>query len=370
MNSFAPKMTGNMWFRAVSLLPVVSALLADLRGHTGGVFSLSFSADSTMLASAGFDKTVRLWNVSSLSASSPPVDPRILGGHRVAVTSVAFSKDGDKVVTGSGDNSSIVWDVSSGKRFAVMRHPGTVHGVAFNPENNTELATACSDGTIRIFDNRAVLAKELVGHNDGVYALAYSPDGKFLVSVSKDRSVRIWNLTHDEVAILDGHRDDVVSVATTDNAVVSGSWDRSARIWRRGDVDQGETAWKLGRVIKSQDNKLVFGVAFMEGDRVVICSGSMKKSPVVNVYDLETGTPLRTLQRHKDTPLSVALAPNTMMMATAGWDSRVLVYDAFSNTDDTGETPEDEEEPHKQKKAKLPDAYSKFTNFEGTHAVL
>ena len=85
-----------------------SACLQTLEGHSDSVRSVAFSHDSTRLASASFDNTVKIWDASSGDCL------QTLGGHSHWVSSVAFSHDSTRLASASDDNMVKIWDASSG----------------------------------------------------------------------------------------------------------------------------------------------------------------------------------------------------------------------------------------------------------------
>ena len=74
----------------------------------------------------------------------------------------------------------------------------------------------------------------LTGHTNVIFAIAYSPDGNYIVTGSRDTTGRVWNAhTGNLVTVLKGHNEPVTSVCFTINSkrVVTGSWDKTARVW-------------------------------------------------------------------------------------------------------------------------------------------
>jgi eukaryotic-like serine/threonine-protein kinase len=139
-----------------------ASTLRSLSGHDGpGIWSLGFSSDSRWLATAGNDNAVRLWN---LTAANPAVAVTVLPGIRYGgnVHGVAFSSDGRWLAAGAGDlgragpSSVRVWDLTAG--------------------------------------NPASTEKVLRGHAGGVLSVAFSLDGQWLATGSKDE-IRLWDLT-------------------------------------------------------------------------------------------------------------------------------------------------------------------------------
>ncbi|HKN51406.1 MAG TPA: WD40 repeat domain-containing protein, partial [Amycolatopsis sp.] len=208
--------------------------LATLTGHTDDVNAVAFSPDGWTLATASTDHTVKLWNVTNPRA---PGEPRTLTGHAESVVAAAFSPDGGRLATASFDRSIMLWDLSKpGKPTIMAGHGGPVTWVAFNADG-TRLASASQDGTARVWD--AATGRQLdklAGHDRIVRSVAFSPDD-VVATAGEDGTGRLWQPTdHDhyrQVAVLQAHAGPVVSIAFSRDGrqLVTGSDDNTAVLW-------------------------------------------------------------------------------------------------------------------------------------------
>lgn len=165
-----------------------SACLQTLEGHSNGVTSVAFSHNSTHLASASGDKTVKIWDVNSGACL------QTLEGHSSTVTSIAFSHDSTWLASASYDKTVKILDASSGVCLQTLTgHRNGVTSIAFS-HNSTQMASASEDMTVKIWDaSSGACLQTLAGHWSDVKSVTFSRDSTRLASASGDKTVKIWN---------------------------------------------------------------------------------------------------------------------------------------------------------------------------------
>jgi len=228
-----------------------------------GVDDLTFSFDGSRLATGGFDKTVKVWDLANGQ------ELLTLDGHAVAVYSVAFDPKGERLAAGSFGPVK-VWGVATGRELLTLKgHKGAVYGVAFDPDGQ-RIASASTDGTVKVWD--AANGQELLtlkGDLGNICGVAFSPDGARIASASKDRTVKVWDAANgQELLTLKGHTGSVYSVAFSPDGqrIVSASGDDTVKIW---DATAGHELLTL-----NGHNSGVFRVAFdPNGKRLISASG-------------------------------------------------------------------------------------------------
>ncbi|KAK6987700.1 WD40 repeat-like protein [Favolaschia claudopus] len=201
-------------------------------------------------------------------------------------------------------------------------HTELVTSVAFSP-NGEWIVSGSRDNTLRIWEasSGAPIGEPLHGHTDWVRCVAFSPNGQHILSGSADRTLRIWDAgTGAPIGEpLHGHTDWVRCVAFSPNGqrILSGSDDRTLRIWDAGtgvpigDPLQGHTGW-------------VISVAF-SADGQHIVSGSADNT--LQIWDVGTGAPLGDPLQGTGWVSSVAFSPDGQHIVSGSDDKTVRLWD-------------------------------------------
>lgn len=249
-------------------------IVRRFRGLLGRVSALAFSPDGAIVLGGAWDGSLRLWDVETGETVQR------LEGHTAGVLDAEFSADGQRIVSSSEDKSLIVWDSLTGD--VVWRADGfadAINSAAYSPDGRTIAAAfgtyrytagTFTDTSLRLFD--AATGHELrhlEGHTGPVTALAFSPDGRTLLSGSTDATLRLWDVaTGRELRRYTGHSGAIwdVSVSPDGRYAASGSQDSSVIIWK---VDTGDVLR-----VYVDGAALIVGVRFTpDGSSLLVATG-------------------------------------------------------------------------------------------------
>ncbi|MER5215720.1 WD40 repeat domain-containing protein [Streptomyces sp. NPDC002838] len=318
------------------LISIVNAPLATpLRGHTGAVYLTSFSPDGETLATASYDRTVRLWDVSDPSRPRPLGKP--LTGHTSWVSSAVFSPDGRTLASAADDGTVRLWDVRDPRHPRPLGppltgHDGTIYLVAFSPDGRT-LASAGEDRTVRLWDvaapDRPKAIGALTGHTAAVRSVAFSPDGRTLATGGDDDTVRLWNVAEPgrakALGTLTGHTDLVHSVAfgPDGRTLASGGADDTVRLW---DVADPARAAPIGPPLTGHTGP-IWSVTFSPDGSTLAAASADSTASLWNVsdpaYPSQVGEPLAGSSGEM---YALGFSPDGRTLATGSGDSKVRLW--------------------------------------------
>lgn len=210
-------------------------LINTLSQHTKGIVCIAISPDGKTLASGGWDETIKLWNLSTGELIYS------LKGHTGSVQSLAITADSQTLISGSFDQTIKLWCLERGEFLGnLAEKDGHISALALSADGQT-LASAGGDGiiTLRQLDTARIgttptFALTLSGNLSSVASLAISPDDQILAASCMDGNVKLWQLATGElVNILHGHTGPVKSAVFSLNCptLISGSADGTIRIW-------------------------------------------------------------------------------------------------------------------------------------------
>jgi len=320
-------------FGAIACADEKPILTINPGGHTAMVRELIFTPDGRELISAGDDKVIRIWDVET-GELNRTLRGQIGAGPEGKIFAAALSPDGRTLAVGgygiaSNYGTIRIFDLASGEVLGVLKgHTNVIQALAFSPDGRY-LVSGSKAHTVRLWKvdhpnkfgrpdssgtGRPDSSGKLKGHTDRVYGVAFTPDGKRVVSASYDNTLRLWRVSDGSlIRKMKGHTDNVFCVATSPNGrwIASGSDDHTIRLWR---ADTGEFVKILGK-----HNYAVCTISFSPDSRSLVSVGGNTGSDYqARVWSAPDGELLTTYDKHDNSVAASAWHPGGELVATAG----------------------------------------------------
>ena len=339
------------------------------QAHVEAVWTLAFSPDGRLLATGGYD-TVKLWDCEGLIPCGRPPEGMPHGtllwtGKQDYPRVLAFCRAGSLLASAGTDATVRLWDPQNGTALQTLAHSSEVYAVAFSPDGRL-LASGCVNGEMRLWERQqtepATYVEILSTQTSWVTDLAFAPDGRTLVSAHWDRTVKLWEL--ESLRLLDtlsdlqarrlawspdgrtlaccggdkmiwlwdveggrcsaallGHTGEVYRLAFAPDSrlLLSGSADSTLRVW---DVESRQCLHVIAGYAVS-----LCDLDWSPDGTHLVSGGS---DALVTIWDLSEETPPQVLHGHTWIVLGAGWSPDGRFVASGGWDTTIRLWDTTS----------------------------------------
>ncbi len=301
-----------------------------LHGHTSNITSLKFSRDGKILASASWDKTVRLWDVSGRREL-------FTLEHKEPIQEIMFSPVTEHLYSSGFDSSIHIWNTENGRLQKTFRVKGKVdlEAIALSPDTRILAQAVATQKEVQFWnvDTGESLGLGLPHRFTQVFDIAFSPDSK-LIAVAHDKSIELWDVTTAKLRVKElSHADYVFGIAFSPNGklLASASSDGTVRLW------ETNTGNEVGEPVVGHNNGAE-SVAFSEDGRL-LASGDVAGNILIWEIPIGLGlskvTDYRTLKPslkmhfyrpdNRQKPI-MAFSPDNRMLATSSRDGIISLW--------------------------------------------
>jgi WD40 repeat protein/serine/threonine protein kinase len=350
---------------AVHLVELASGRRQVLYGHEDRVLWLRFSSNGKGLLSAGYDGAVRRWTLPiqpheriQSQADADPVFSFSVPGRLLAYTgkehirtrslvtgaerdvpgalgvinSLALSPDGDWLAVGGKDGAVSLVDLARGEVRALLRHDDEVYQVLFSPDgryvascahvklrgaaDHMTVASSGRDKTVRVFDRERGEPHVFSGSARPVRDIAFSSDGSALASASIDGSLRVIDLSRMEERVLASEADFLADVELSPDG-------RTLAIFGRTGIFLVDRQTGAKRPLVGHQS-YAHAIAFSPDGKTLASGGN---DSLAILWDVETGAAKRTLRGHRGPVRALAFSSDGRQLATAAYDGLVLLWE-------------------------------------------
>jgi len=267
-----------------------------LEGHKRDVMAVASSPDGNWIVSGSLDGTVRIWDtILGVQIFSWPI------GDLTINNTMAFSSDGSQFICANSDRMVRVWDIGlwdaksgSGENAAFFQIPTTPLSIALSPDGMQFAIGAMALGVL-VYDMTVGMqnGSPQPAHRNVSRAVAVSPDGSRVICGSQN-SIRSWAVVSgDEISpMLIGHHGSISALAFSPNGrqIVSSSDDKTIRLWVTASGEES-LAWSVLRSAESESS--ISSLAFShQGTQIVSCSDN------IHVWDVSSGSLMHRFDEH------------------------------------------------------------------------
>lgn len=332
------------WAMALNIIPVCfDAADPDLRaessaseegnseGHSILMRSIAFSPDGKTMVSAGWDQTLRLWDVKEnkpLRVMGDPVSVSDLATDRGAdfpqmYHCAVFHPDGQTIAAGAQDGTVRFRRVADGKELSVVQaHQGEIWALEYSHDGKY-LASGGTDRCVCLW-NAQPMHKPCwkLAHGGAIQSVAFSPDGRVLATACNDGLVRLLEVeTGKQIGVLIGHKSSVRSVAFSPDGktLASGGTDGTVRLW---DWESGKQGRRLELPTTDGDDNWAMSIVFCSGGEVI--AASCQDGRVLG-WHVDSGECFHSVKYQSSIIWAIAASPDGKTLAITGKHQPIIL---------------------------------------------
>lgn len=297
--------------------PPDQGAIFKFEGHSDSVSRVAFSHDGKLLATAGLDAIVSIWDVSDGTLVTK------LEGPSESIETIEWHAKGPVLLAGCGDGTAWMWDASPKGNGAVLNvfggHGNAVNAAKFTPDG-TKIVTVGEDASLRVWGPKTGKQLAIVQghgfHEAGINCLAIHADNNLALTGGQDNNACLVNLsTAKPKSMLQGHTDSVEEVAwvTGNPWAVTGSLDCKIGVW---DLNTGHNRQWIENGNAGITSLQMIGDVIYTADTL----------GYIRLWDVRSSSNIQTIRASQDPILAFDVLASHKLIATAGDDALIKLY--------------------------------------------
>lgn len=283
-----------------------------LEGHAGIVWQIAYSPDGRTLASASADGTLRFWGIDGREEG-------LVEGFGSPLLDVQFEPKTGQIAAVDADGRLLLWDRSRKLLQNWSAHRAPTRAVQFSPDGQL-IATASQDGTVKIWNKQGTLMQTLRGEGFSIQALLWT-QGEQIIAGDEQGKIYLWNSAGERVATFSNHQAAVTAldIHPEEPILVSVGRDRQVKLY---DLDSREM---INGFLAHRGP--IYNVRFTPGGEELITVGDDKLIHVWQLDETFTAALRETLVGHTGLVAALAISPDGGTIATSGGDRAVRLWE-------------------------------------------
>ncbi len=279
-------------------------------GHTSKIRAIAWDATGSILAAADQNGFISIFDGTKVT--------HFFRGHREAAVALSFSPDGHMLASAGYDKQIRIWDVNSGMLLTALRYHDAFYDIAFSTDGKN-VAAASRDGTIQFFSLKTHKKSSITSHFGTLLSIAFTDNGSHIISAGEGERMEMWKTDFSsDIKRYNKHSTYIPAVALSSDGslLASSGWDKTLILWN----GNNETPIHQFRNLTA----VVYTILFSNDDTQLITTDA---KGWIRVYDTRKEALLIEKQGHTSAINKSVLSPDGRILATAGKDGTVRLWD-------------------------------------------
>lgn len=279
--------------------------LVTLAGHHNSVNQASFSPDGKKIITVSEDSTAILWNTNGDKIKT-------FIGHNGTINRGIFTPNGKKVLTASSDSTIKLWSLDGSNLKTFKGHENSVWSLDINAKGDKILSSG-ADKKLIVWDiNGAILSKKT--SSDYIFDAVFSKLGDMIIQVGLDQSIKILDLKGNLLSKLQGHNGLIsnIEISSDNKYILSCSKDQTIRLWNINDYQ---------KLYFDENQSLISVVSFLNKDKDII----FNKNNKLFIKNL-SGETKQIFKGHENNILSLSVSYNTDRLLTTSYGNEAILW--------------------------------------------